>query len=220
MNIILCCINWNAISAIANIAIALLALITYIYSRNQAKKQDALRFEDLRARLAFSIVDWHNHYMLKISNVGKETAYNVQLNVSGPPISENPFDLVKDVFARLRETTIIIESGQSVYYLISPTEKARGDYGIEGGQQINSEDIIKWLRAHDKDNIIITGLYNDRFLIKDNISIRDYLQYGAFEHKNPLEEIADAMISRSPEDKNIQKNIQQITNFITKCHNG
>ena len=191
MNIILCCINWNAISAIANIAIALLALITYIYSRNQAKKQDALRFEDLRARLAFSIVDWHNHYMLKISNVGKETAYNVQLNVSGPPISENPFDLVKDVFARLRETTIIIESGQSVYYLISPTEKARGDYGIE-----------------------------DRFLIKDNISIRDYLQYGAFEHKNPLEEIADAMISRSPEDKNIQKNIQQITNFITKCHNG
>lgn len=216
---ILCVIDWNAISAIANICIALLALFTYLYTRSQAKKNEQLRFEDVRARLSFSIVDWHDYYMLKITNVGKETAYDIQLNISGTPISESLFSFVKDVFVNLRSTPICIESGQSVFYLVSPTEKAKGLYGIEGQEQIDAKEIQKWLENHDKEDIIITGKYNNRHDINESFCIRDYAQFGAFEHKEPIEEISDALYSRDPSDKNVQKNIQQITEIIKKQHN-
>lgn len=216
---VLCIIDWNALSAIANICIALLALFTYLYTRSQTKKQDEIRFEDVRARLSFSIVDWNNHYMLKITNVGKETAYNIELNVSGSPITENLISFVKEVFVNLRSTTICIEAGQSVFYLVSPTEKAKGLYGIEGQELVGAKDIQEWLGNHDKEKIIITGKYNNRHIIDESFCIRDYAQYGAFEHKEPIEEIADAIYSRDPNAKNIQKNIQVITEIIKKQHN-
>ncbi|MBM6992833.1 MAG: hypothetical protein I3J02_06165 [Prevotella sp.] len=213
---ILCFDNWNILSAIANICIAILAFITYLYTRSQGKKQDKLRFEDVRARLSFSIIVWHDHYMLKVTNVGKETAYNIELNVSGSPISDNLFSFVKKVFANLLHTTICVEAGQSVFYLVSPTENASGSFGIDGQQQVGAKDIRAWLKKHDKEDIIITGKYNNRHIINERFCIRDYAQYGAFEHKEAIEEIADAILSRDPQDTNIQKNFQLIAEIIKK----
>ena len=217
---IICAFDWNALSAIANICIALLALFTYLYTRSQTKRQDELRHEDIRARLSFSVVEWNNLYMLKITNIGREAAYKIQLNVSGSPITENPIDLVKDVFARLRATTINIEAEQSVYYLVSPTESAQGEQGLEGGKQYDMKSIHEWLSTHDNESIYITGQYNNRYKIEEEFSIRDYLQFGAFEHKEPIEEIAEAIYSRDPKDKAIQKNIQFIKESLKNKYNG
>lgn len=158
--------------------------------------------------------------MLKITNVGKETAYGIKLNVSGSPITENPINFVREVFTKLRTGTINIEAGKSVYYLISPSESAEGKQGLEGGKEYDMMEIKKWLLTQVNEKISIKGVYNNRYMINEVFTIRDFNQIGAFVINDPLQSIAEAITSHDYNDKSIPKNIQIVANEIKKKSQG
>ena len=220
MSMTICCINWDAVSAISNIIMAIIAFGSLMFSFCLLYRDRKNRVEDIRARLSFSIVEWQDFYMLKISNVGKETAYNIILNVVGSPITDNPIELVQDVFKKLKKGTINIEAGKSVYYLISPSESAKEEQGLEGRKKCHMTDIRGWLNSQVNEPIIITGKYNNRYDVYERFTIRDFNQYGAFVVNDPLQSIADAIMSHDFDDRSIQKNIQIIAQEIKTKHNG
>lgn len=206
--------NWECINAISNIAIATIALASFLFSLHLGWKNRKQRQEDVRARLSISIVSWQNKYMLKVSNVGKETAYNVVLRVSGKPISENLYSFVKIVFDKLSRMYFCLEAGKSAYYLISPDEKCGDEEGIEGVETHSGKEIREWLKKYDDEDIAIMASYCDKYEINEKFSIREFLLYGSFDHKDALEEIADAIVSRDPNVKNVQKNLDLIAREI------
>ena len=211
--------NWTAIGAISNISVAFLALISICVSLYLNRKNSNQRKEEIRARLSLSIVNWKNMYMLKISNVGKETAYNVHLIVEGKPVVQNLFDFVRQTFEKLSKMSFCIEAGQSVFYLLSPDEHFKGHQGLEGGESISSSSILKWLQFHDNEDIIINGTYCDKYKINENFSIREFSLKGSFEHLDAIEEIADASLSRDPSDNYIQKSISAIAKAVGNSKN-
>ena len=70
------CIDWDAVSSITSVIMMGIALFTLWVTYQQ-------RRDELRARLSFEIISWNGLFLLKITNVGKESAYNIQLNFSG-----------------------------------------------------------------------------------------------------------------------------------------
>lgn len=188
--------NWESINAISNIVMAGIALLSLLLSLYLGWNNRKQRREDVRARLYFSIIDWQDKYMLKITNVGKETAYKINIKVTGLPISENLYSFVRDVFQKLSSMYFCLEAGHSAFYLISPTERCKNEEGIEGMEIHYAPEIHAWLKKYDDKDIYISGHYCDRYKIREQFSIREFLLYGSFEHKEPLEEIADAIVSR------------------------
>ena len=90
----MCCINWDAISSITSVIMMLVALITLWVTYQQRK-------EDTRARLTFEIVSWKNLFLLKISNIGKECAYNIRMQIDGEFIENHYSEEVKNAFSNI-----------------------------------------------------------------------------------------------------------------------
>lgn len=206
--------NYDLINTLSNIVLATIALLSLMLNFYLIYRERKNRIENVRARLYFSIADWNNKYMLKVSNVGKETAYHINLKVSGRPISENLYSFVIQVFDRLSDIVFSLEAGRSVYYLISPTERCGDEEGIKGIETHSGNEICEWLKKYEDEDIMVSGSYCDKYDIKETFSIREFLLYGSFEHKDALEEIADAFVSRNPSDKSIQKNIDVIAKAV------
>lgn len=87
-------INWNVVSCAISAIMTVLAGATLWVSYKQ-------RRDDLRARLSFEIISHDDMLLLKVSNIGKETAYNVQLRFTGKPITENFSLAIRKGFASL-----------------------------------------------------------------------------------------------------------------------
>lgn len=208
-------VNWNAINSISNIIIALIAFLSLIISLRVSWNYRKQRREDIRARLSFSIIEWQNKYMLKITNVGKETAYKINIKVTGSPISDNLYSFVRDVFNKLSSMYFCLEVGHSALYLISPTERCNNEEGFEGIEMHHAHEIHAWLNNYDDEDIIIKGQYCEKYEIDEHFSIREFLLYGSFERKNAVEEIADAFVSRDPSDNTIQKSICKIAKSVS-----
>lgn len=209
--------NWQCINTISNIVMASIALLSLLYSLYVGLDNRRQRKEDVRARLLFSIIEWQNMYMLKINNVGKEPAYDIIIKVTGEPIHGNLDKFVRTTFDKLSHIKFCIQAGKSVYYLISPSEHCKNNRnGLEGQEEHNSKEIMDWLAKYDNKDINIVGRYCGKYVIDEHFSIREFLLYGSFEIKEPIEEIADAFVSRDPSDNVIQKNIESIKNAIVK----
>ena len=89
MIIALCVINWTAVSAIITAITALVAVIALWQNKQQLKEMRQQWLEDRRARLSFGIISNDGLFLLRITNVGKETAYNISMTLTGDPI-DNP----------------------------------------------------------------------------------------------------------------------------------
>jgi hypothetical protein len=213
MNMIICCVNWEAVGAISNIVMAFIALASLGFSIYLLFRERKNRIEDIRARLNFSVTYWKENYYLQIHNVGKEVAYNVNVCVGGKAIEENPYEHVKYAFSLLREKNLVLSPGDKLHYLISPGITRNKEMGI-GDDTHSSAEINSWLKTHDEDKIIITGKYNNKYVINESFSIRDFYPIGTFHVIEPLVEIAESLSSFDPKDKSIQKNIQKIANEI------
>lgn len=207
-------INWTELSTKADIAVALIALLSLVLNFYLIRNNKKERKEDIRARLSFSIINWHGFYMLRIANVGKETAYHINLNVTGKPIIENLYPFVRSVFEKLSKMSFCLEAGKDAYYLISPDESSNRYNGLEGDLQLSSSKIQEWLQEYDDEDIHITGKYCDKYKVQEDLSIREYLIWGSFEHKDAIEYIADSLLSRDPKVKSIQNNIDLIAKAI------
>ena len=83
MIIVLCAINWTAVSAIITAITALVAVIALWQNKQQLKEMRQQWLEDRRARLSFGIISNDGLFLLRITNVGKETAYNISITLTG-----------------------------------------------------------------------------------------------------------------------------------------
>ena len=218
MSMNICCINWEAVSAISNIVMAAIALASLAFSFYVLYRDRKQRIEDVRARINCSIVSWKDNYFLQIHNVGKETAYDIHIKVEGKPISENPYTHIKSVFAELPNKALVLSAGEKFHFMVSPGITHNRNMGI-GDDRHASEEINDWLKQYDEEKIIISGIYNNKYKIDFSFSIRDNYPIGTFHVVDPLSEIAEAIASHDPKDKPIQKSIQKIVTEKIK-HNG
>ena len=207
----LCCVDWEAVSAISNIAMASIAFISLGVSIYLLFKDRKQRIEDVRARINCSIISWKDKYFLQIHNVGKETAYDIHIEVKGKPISENPYVLVKSIFLDLPNKALVLPAGEKLHFMISPgiTHNRTMEFGDD---RHTSEEVNNWLKQYDEEKISVLGIYNNKYKIDFSFSIRDIYPIGTFNVIDPLTEIAEAIASHDPKDKTIQKNLHKIAN--------
>ena len=102
--IIECCLNANDWIQLATAVGTVLLAIAAFWTLRQNKKQLLVlqnqQHEDRRARLLFGIVAVDFYYCIKISNVGKEPAYNVHLKISGSFFDDHFSSPHKFIFMR------------------------------------------------------------------------------------------------------------------------
>ena len=137
-----CCkynIDWNAVSAISNIVLAVIAVSTLVFSIYLMVAQNRQRKEDVRARLMFSLFHWKDLLFLKIENIGKEPAYDINVKVTGKPISESLYENVVKIFNELASKRFALPANKSKYFLISPAVTKGADMGIGDDHHSSNE---------------------------------------------------------------------------------
>lgn len=189
MNVSVCCVNWEAVNAISNIVMTVIAFFSLGYSICLLVRDRKQRIEDKRARLDSYIIKYIYGYYLCIENVGKETAYDISVNVSGLPIENNLYDFVKKVFHDLKDTSFILKGGAKRYFYISPPIM-EFNTRLPWKELKNKEEINLWLKEYDNKTITIVGEYNNKYSFKEDFSIRDFNVLGTFQIPGPIESIA------------------------------
>lgn len=190
MNICLC--NWTVISAISNIAIAVIALGTLIFSICLLFREKRLRKEDMRARLDCSIIKYRNAYYFLVENVGKETAYDVSIVVKGKIIDENIYNKVSDTFSHLEKIKLIIKSQDKIHFFLCP-DKLKKNVRYSWRKEETIEEINQWVDKYEEDEIHIAVQYNNRYSLSRNFCIKNFNYYGSTHILNPLEQISGAV---------------------------
>ena len=112
----MCNLTWNnsiSISDIADLSMAFFALATLIFSLWQTYQMRKQQQEEERARLLFSIISYKGLFLLKISNIGKRTAYNIKIKVDGDFIENHFSKNIKKEYEELAKTAFVLTGGDS-----------------------------------------------------------------------------------------------------------
>lgn len=211
MSMYLHCVNWDAVSAISNIAMAIIAFASLAYSVYLLFRDRKQRIEDVRARINCCIILWKDNYFLQIQNIGKETAYDIHIKVEGKPITDNLYEHIKSVFSDLPNKALVLSAGEKLHFMISPGITHNRNMGIAEDRH-TSQEVNNWLKQNDEEKISISGIYNNKYMIDYSFSIRDNYPIGTFHVTDPLSEIAEAIASHDPKEKSIQKSLHKIAN--------
>ncbi|MFA4998277.1 MAG: hypothetical protein WC513_09210 [Bacteroidales bacterium] len=177
MNIDICTIDWVTISAFITAIMALIAGITLRQNHLQLKELKRQWEATNRARLNFSIIFNRGSFLLKITNVGKQTAYDIELKISD--IIDSPFlDCMQTTNRYLQKNKFAIQSGNSKDFSIAPKFHVINDKQYIGEHESYTEDFIKqWLDANLTYRFNITGKYCSQYEINESLSI-DYSIYS------------------------------------------
>lgn len=116
----------------------------------------ALREEDERARLAFSIIVYQTSFMLKIRNVGKRDVYNAVINFNEEFLSELMHEKYEQPFRQL-SSPFFVEAGTSRHLFLGFCQDINDAWK-------NKKVIIK-----------MTGRYNDVYSIDEEIDMSLFL---------------------------------------------
>lgn len=189
MNICFYNTDWTAISAISNIAMALIAFSTLVFSIFLLFRERRLRKEDYRARLDCSIIKQHNAYYLVVENVGLETAYDVSIVVKGKIIEESLYDQVKETFSNLEKIKLIIKPKTTIHFFLCP-DKLTQNVRYVWRQKETIEEINQWLDKHEEDDIFLKVHYSKRYTLSRKFCIKNYNYYGSTKILSPLEQIS------------------------------
>lgn len=139
--------------------------------------------ETNRARLTFAIVAYDGLFLLKITNCGSITAYDIKLKLNQQFLDNHFSCNIKKQLATLAKKPFCIEAGVSKYYYISPIYS---DASCRiGNENYDGSQIKKWLDEHKSDRIIIKGEYNNTYEIDEDFSLEEYIN-GAIVVKDDL----------------------------------
>ena len=192
MSMNICYINWEAVSAISNIAMAAIAFASLGFSYYLLHKERKQRIEDNRARIDFSIIENIHAYYLCIENVGKETAYDIKMKVQGSPIENNLYISVRNRFYQLTKKSFILKGGEKKYFFISPSILEK-DISLPWKEKKTMDEINNWLKEYDEKPIVVSGQYNNRYTFKKDFTIRNFSVLETFQIPSPIESIAGAV---------------------------
>lgn len=215
-------IDWNAISAIVTAIMALIAIISLCQNRRQLRILKEQWREDNRARLNFSVIVNDELYLLKISNIGKETAYNIKLNLSGDLIDNHYSDSIKDLYKKLQSRAIAIEAGVSKYFYISRVKSLDGGpIQIRGDKAAHTQESVnKWIDDNRDKPLKITGSYCDKYDINESFCISDFIMDGSLRLKDDLvasvQGIKKGLVLTNDQYMPIQKSLHIIADKIKK----
>jgi hypothetical protein len=205
------------IGIIANLLMALCALIAIYQNRKQLLELKKQYNEDSRARLLIEIVSNRGLFLLKITNVGKETAYNIKLHIQSEMIDNHFSEEIKNRFNKVNTLSTVIVAGESLYYYISPIKETNALHQINN-ECFKSVEINKWIDTYWNTPIIINGSYCGRFTINEKISIEDFMGTGSIvvvdDSTMALQEISKCLSCKNNIHKPIQENIENINNSL------
>lgn len=224
-------IDWTAISAVATSVMAVATFITIQQNKKQLQEMRRQWNETNRARLTFAIIAYDGALLLKISNCGTATAYNIVVNFNANFLDNHFSSAITKTLKSLGCQPFCIEAGVSKYYHISPTY-TNGTCTI-GKEVFTGEQIKQWLDEHKSDKIEITGRYCDLFEIKEVFSIDEYINGGIIVWDQltlAVERIKKGTIVQNNQYAPIQKSLHiiaegiseikgQYSNTLTEKHN-
>lgn len=215
-----CCIdayniNWEDLSAISNIVLATIAIATLAFSILLMVKQNKERKDEIRARLMFSYYHWKDLYFLIVENIGKETAYDIHLRVTGKPIKDSLYKNITGIFFDLASKKFAIPAGKSKYFLISPAVTKGADMGM-GDDHHSSKEVSEWLDQYGEEPIFIKGKYNNKYEIDESMSIKEHIVYGSFCVYEQFDWIAESLSEMSDNIVKVQKHLKVISDNIKK----
>jgi hypothetical protein len=226
------------LSAIASFAMVFASLYTLWKSLNEHKIDRALQEKMLlqnqeqlneikrqwdeknRARLNLSIIINDGLILLKISNIGKNNAFDIRLKISQNFIDNILSEYIRSTFNHLQEKPFAIEAGKSKYFMISPTY-SDSTFTIGGKENYPGADINKWLDQNKGLKIKITGVYCDLYQIDESFSIEDYLTESLIVHDaltNAVLNMKKGSIVQNDQYYPIQKSLHLILKELEK-HN-
>ena len=206
-------IDWVTISALITAIMAIIAFIALYQNRLQLKELKHQWDEKNRARLNFSIVARQDMFLLKITNVGQETAYDINLLFSNNFINNHFIEQEKDRFRKIQQQSFCIESGESNYLFISPIYKS-GDY-ICNKEFHTEEEIKKWLDANVSKPIEITGKYCNKYKVTESLRIEDYI-IGSMVIDDELANAVKGIKRKLIVENNLHYPIQKSLDIIAK----
>lgn len=209
---LICCFDWNAITAIGTLLLAIATFVTIWQSKCQLSELKKQREEDLRARIDCSIIEWHDCYFFMIQNVGRSLAYNIQLKFEGDPIYTNPFRTLTELFVELKNKKLMLSPGAKTYFLLIPKKESLLEWNDKDKQEDKpTEDITEWIRKNENKQIELTGIYNDKYSIDIKMSIREFLANGSMDVLDPLMEIAESLSSNGEDEQKVQRSLYNIS---------
>jgi len=173
MSIDLCTIDWVTISTIVTALMAIIAGFALYQNRIQLELLKQQWEYKTRARLSFSIVARQGLFLLKITNEGQQTAYDINLHFSDNFIENLLSPVIKDAFLKIQNNEFCLESDQSKFIMISPIYQQ--SLHIYGDEFIPKEKIKQWLDANKNTEIVITGKYCKKYVINESLSIEKYI---------------------------------------------
>lgn len=203
--------SWSTfLSAIASFA---MVLITWCSLKQNEKQLNELKRqwdEKKRARLSFSIIPSQKWYFLKITNIGGESAFNINLKFNSDFIDNISIENAQKFFMKLQENPFSIESGRSKYLLIG----------------CSIENPTKYWK--DKCEVItIKGFYCDEYIVDERVNILEYTIGGSVvndELTTIAEYIKKGLIVQNDSYYPIQKSLdiiaKKIDNVLPKVKNN
>lgn len=212
--------TWDILSSVANSLMALFALIAIWQNRKQLLELKKQYNEDSRVRLTFEIISDKGLFLLKISNVGKATAYNTRIIVESSMLDNHYSNTVKSQYEEIKRFNATLVAGRNLYYIISPIKTANESTYRIGMESFNLDVINKWLDMYWKTPIYITGSYCGIYDIKEVLSLQDFMAGGSIIVEDSstiaLKEISRGLSCKNDSYRPIQENIEKIMNIINQ----
>ena len=220
MIIALCVINWTAVSAIITAITALVAVIALWQNKQQLKEMRQQWLEDRRARLSFGIISNDGLFLLRITNGGKETAYNISMTLAGDPIDNHYSEAIKNSYTRLQNQSFAIEAGVSKYFYLSHMKSNMDSEIYIDQEKFMQSEINNWLDSYKYFPLHIAGTYCGRYSIEESFCISDFIMDGSMKIKDELvasmEDIKKGLVLNNKRYMPIQKSLDVIAKKITK----
>lgn len=220
--IIECCLiasDWIQLAtAVGTVLLAIAAFWTLRQNKKQLQVLQNQQHEDRRARLSFEIVAVDFYYCLKISNVGKEPAYNVHLKFSGSFFDDHFSPELKNDFEDFEKKTFCFAPRRETYIYLCPTKGNANSTHLIHGRTFPSNQINPWLEQHKHSLIKIEGQYCDRYDISESLTIESFTSDVFIKYENSstraLQQISKGITCRNDLHRPIQELVDNISKSV------
>lgn len=173
--------SWNDLGSLATGIAAISSIILLGITWYQIYLMKKQKIEEEKPRLIVSIEPWHKMFLLKITNVGVLTAYNINITLSGKFVDEHYSNWAKSMFRNISESPFILTGGKSKFFYLSSTYLSEGESETHGNpsETHSYSEIRQWLNDYIKEKISIDITYCDaKYSIHEKFAISDFATQG------------------------------------------
>lgn len=192
------------LSAIASFCMIYFTYRSLLQNMAQMEEMRLREKEEHRARLVISVIVYQTAFYLKISNIGKENAFAVKLNINEEFIAQIKESFQK-YFRKLADP-FFIEAGKSIYTLIGWCEDVNKEWK---GKTIT---------------LSIKGEYNDEYRVDESLDMSYFIDKSSFVVKGDLETTMEymkkGMIVQNNSYMPIQKSLNMIATSISRIEDS